>query len=762
MLALAALAMALTPLLALLGFESSLVLALLVSFASAHLGADRVWRARSAASPADGDLADARPARAVARLFASAWCSGLLLLALPLVILFANALRVKNCSLAAGFAWYALLPVLSAATGSAVGVAAGLAVQRRIAGSALSGSVVLGSIAWGAARFYTAPPVFGFDPFVAYFPGSLYDEELPVSAALLAARGLHLLGALAALTLAAALLDGRRLRLRLRPRAPGLAVAGALLALAWGIARDHLQPLIAPDARSLAATLGARIETAHVTLHYSPAGPWARDIDLVAEDAEFRLSQVTAAFGVPPTGRIEAYLFDSAEHKRTYLGASHTQVAKPWRREIYLQHDAWPHPVIKHELAHAVAGAFGDSIFHVSRRGLHINVALIEGAAVAADARLERVDLDQQVKIMRALGNQPPLDGIMGPGFLAYPSARAYTVAGSFCRFLLERRGRARFRDLYRSGGDFPAAYGASFTSLGEEWSRRIDATPLSERDQSLARERLARPGVFHKVCAHELAVRREEARDLAARGQHDGALARLASVCQDDPDDPEHTADLMDALLVARREPDATATAERLLAHPKASDGQKARALSLLGDQRLRRRDRSAADLYRRALALPLDEGQARQLRARLLATLDSPAGSALGRYLVGDAPGPRNGALDLLQAQRVIDAAPDRGLGHYLIGRQLAAYDRPAEARAALARARELGLPDDGFTLEARRLEAIAAFREGDRAGAKAIFADLATRPERQIQAEAHDWIARCEFREPARPTRPGAPRD
>ncbi len=750
-LAVAAAAMAASPLVGLLGFESSFLIGVLQSLASAHLGAEAVWHARRAASPADGDLDEARPGRAVGRLFARAFAGRVAAALVPLAILSANALRVKDCDLPMGLAWFAIFVIVNAATGTAAGLFAGFCTHRRISGTILAISIVVISIIWGVWRIYAAPPVFGYDPFVGWFPGTLYDEALAIEWPLLAARAIHLLGAAWALALAAALLDGRALRLRLRVGSPrALATAIALFA-AWAGARAAAAPWIDPDAATIARALGGRRDTAHLTLLYSPSGPWAKDIDLYARDGEFRWAQLARTFGVAPGGKVTAYLFDSAESKRRWMGAAHTQVAKPWRREIYLQYDPWPHPVIKHELAHVFAGAFGDGLFHVSRRGFRINVGLIEGAAVAADARPERVGLDQQVKIMRLDGNQPPLDAVFSLAFLEYPPARAYTVAGSFCRFLLETRGAEKFRALYHGGGDFRAAYGEDLAELAAEWGRRIDAAPLTDEERGIAADRLRRPSIFHKVCAHDLARRQEEARAALGRGDADAAIRLLESIIADEPDEPAHLADLMDTLVEARRGDRALEVARRLLAHPKASDAQKARALSLVGDDQLRRRDPAAAATFAAVLALPLDEGTARVARAKRIAATDGQLGPALARYLVGDAPGPREAALDLLRAEEVVKAAPASGLGHYLLGRQLAGHDRCGEARAPLARARALGLPEGGFDVEATRLAAVCAYREGDRAAARALFGELAASKVPSLRAEAEDWIARCDFVSP-----------
>jgi tetratricopeptide (TPR) repeat protein len=760
-LTLAALILAALPLFGLLGYESAFVLGLGITLAATHLGARAVfrWRARLPLVLAEREGIDARPLRALMQLVAGQAARALGLLVLPVLVLALNALRVKNCNLAAGLAWALVLPGVSALTATVAGVAAGLGSRRSGRAILLGLGIILGSVGWSLARAYTAPPIFAFDPFGGYFPGSLYDEEVAISGTVLGARALHLGFALAALTVLAPFLDGHTLGLRWRA-ARGRTALKALALVAGGAAALalHLEPRLglAPDAASIARALGGRRETAHLVLLYSPSGPWARDIDLHAEDAEFRWHELADFFGVTPSGKITCYLFADAAEKRRHTGAGHTQVAKPWRREIYLQHDSWPHGVIKHELAHVFAGEFGDPLLHVARRGLVIDAGLIEGVAVAAEDRAEHLTLDQSVQVMRRADLEPPLAQVLGPGFYAFSASRAYTLAGSFVRFLIEAHGIERFRALYRNGGDYVAAYGRPLGELGAEWSRRIDATTVSEADHQQALERLRRPGILHKVCAHELALRAEEARTRSARGDWAGALALYESLCTADPDDPGHLATLMNTHAAAHHEREAEKSALALLRHPKASPAQRVSALTFLGDLRLRKDPTEAAARYRQALDLKPAEATARQLRARLLAATGSPQapglGPALARYLVGDPPGsPPDGALALLRAREITLTAPESGLGHYLLGRQLLQHNQMSEAVGWLGRSLELGLPDPGFAIEARRQLGLAALRSGDRGRAREVFAALAadgTAPP-EVRGEARDMVKRCDFR-------------
>jgi hypothetical protein len=211
LLALAAVALASLPLLGVLGYESSFVLGLLAALSAAQVAAVRVVRARQVSRGIRSPLAT------VMGLWARGALAALSLLFLPLLVLSANALRVRNCAFVEGLGWFALLPAVSALTGAAAGTVAGLLLRSRVGAALLATAAVLGSLALGVVRFYQSPPVFGYDPFGGWFSGSLYDEALTISPLLLAARALHLLEAASLLLLAAALCDAERLRLRLRP-----------------------------------------------------------------------------------------------------------------------------------------------------------------------------------------------------------------------------------------------------------------------------------------------------------------------------------------------------------------------------------------------------------------------------------------------------------------------------------------------------------------------------------------------------------------
>ena len=741
------------PLFDVLGYEWALAMAVTASLAGAQVAAVRVWRERRERAPSAVTAAEAWPGATVARLWFSATLRVWLALALPLVAVLANAVRVRNCDVGAGLAWFAMLPMASAAMGTGAGVVAGLVRpwRGRVAPSVLALAIVVASVAWGVWRFYAAPPIFGYDPFVGYFAGTLYDEEVAIGAAFGWARlyDVALVGGW--LAVCALALDATRLCLArpslTRTRPLGAAIVAFAVAASLWHARATLGFALSAD--DLARRLGAETRTAHFVLHYSTAGPYAKDIAAYAEDDELRWHQLEQFFGAAPAPPVHAFLFDNAAQKRALMGAGHTFIAKPWRREIYLQHDAWPQDVTKHELAHVFAGVYGDPIFGIARHGLSFNVGLIEGVAVAASWAGTPLTPHQIVKILRdaKLVDERTLSSVMGPSFFGFNAAQAYNIAGSFCRFLVDTRGVDKLEAIYRAAGagdSWRRIYGAELEALAAEWLKMVDAQVVPPAERAVSLERLKRPSVFRRVCAHAQALRKQAAREAAQAGDRARALAEWNQVCAED-DSPDNALDRVEAMLAAG----SYAEARAKLASMRELDGvQRARAILLANDATAL----AGGDAdYEAAIGLPLDEATARlvTVKREIARWLPGEARTALLSILAAPS-GTRDLALDLVTLQKLADAHPERALVHYLLGRQLFARGRFADAADELARALAGTLPDERFQREAARLRGAALYRVGRRAEARAIFVALADDPAAPEGArlDAREWIARCDF--------------
>src|SRR5262249_11952994 len=160
-------------------------------------------------------------------------------------------------------------------------------------------------------------------------------------------------------------------------------------------------------------------------IHYAATPEIEKDIALVAADHEFRYAQVVAQLGAAPPGKLHSFLFSDAQQKARLIGAKNVEMAKPWRREIYLEHRPFPHSSLRHEIAHAVASAFGDPIFGVASQRvagvpLLASPGLIEGLAVAAQgpSDFERLTPHEQVRAMQVMKLKPPLRELLSLQFL--------------------------------------------------------------------------------------------------------------------------------------------------------------------------------------------------------------------------------------------------------------------------------------------------------------------------------------------------------
>ena len=178
------------------------------------------------------------------------------------------------------------------------------------------------------------------------------------------------------------------------------------------------------------------------------------------------------------------------------MGARDVEMAKPWRREIYLEHRAFPHGSLRHEIAHAVAGEFGDPIVRRRRdaraavpgvSGLPcFNPGLIEGLAVARRlaGRLRPADA-ARVRCARCRRWASAVDRgavVAASSSACRRPARLHDrglVPASSCSTATARRRCAR---CTTSGGDFDAAYGKPLDALEREWLAMTSTIVLPTR----------------------------------------------------------------------------------------------------------------------------------------------------------------------------------------------------------------------------------------------------------------------------------------
>lgn len=725
------------------GYELSSEMAIFACLVGLLAGAaaGRAMRAPPLASPAEG-----RPTRtrAVLLAYAAASLVPLAALAVPLAASVLRALAASRCSPWSGIGFYLLLPVPSALLASAVGLTCALATERARSAAALCAAAALLSLATTLWPLWAGPQVFALNHLFGYFPGPLYDEALSVDRRLWIFRGLTLIWAGLFVATACASLDPATGRLR-RPRpAPAGAIALLVLAAAAGAgwAFDGSLGLRTGEAE-VDRALGGRRETAHFILHFPRAKPLLEQ-ERLERDLELRYRQVTEFLGAAPSGKIDAFFYRSPEEKRRLVGASDTNFAKPWRRQIHVLDLPFPHSVVRHELAHVVAAAFGSPFFGISARAAVVmNAGIVEGLAVAADNRAEELTIHEWAAAMRRLGLAPDIRGIVGPtGFYRQPAARAYTLAGSFLRYLAQERGAAALRALYPEG-DFERAYGVPLDALARGWEAFLDQVPLGPQALGAAQVHFERGSLFERPCAREVAQLHADAEELK-RSDPERALALFRRCAAIDPHDLAFARAQSDVLRARGDAAGARALWEAVLARPGLSGADRALALSELGDAAWALGDvAAAADRFSQVLALHRDRATDRTAAVKKLAAVDSTAGPVLRRFFERAADVPELLALKDLALDQAANAVP-----RYLLGRALFQRGAPAAALRSLDEAEQLGLPSPELARENRRMRVQARYLAGDWSGAEEVARALLAAGDSTDRAFAEDWLERCAF--------------
>ena len=750
---LAALGLALIrfPLFNLLAFESCAVLAIGIAFAGAHFSVTGVHQLRRSLQVVSGSSY-----QIVISLFWRTFAGNLTLLIAPLAILSLNALRVENCDLFEGFAFFLLLPVISCAYATAVGLFFGFWMKRRWHGYVTYIVYITVTFLTFVYNLVFHPPVFGFDAAFGYFPGPIYDEQISITGSLLIARGTTLLLAWLFLSISIITLErGRRPQpvltlnwrkvYRFKPRFAEVYPRIQLIALVCLLLLIYLnrgELGLRPTRGYIEKALGGLHETKHFNIFYEKGSKIEREIEKIARDHEFQYAQLVDYLRTQPTRKVNAYIYTSPEQKKRLIGAGHTLVEDPFGYGYHVNYEPFPHPIIKHELVHALTTDWHPILKVSLKLGLH------EGIAVAADWNEGELTPHQWSKAMRELGVAPTIEQIMGLGFWAKASSRSYLLAGSFVRYVVDTYGIAAFKRAFPVG-NFSAAYGKSLSELSSEWETFLDTVSLTAADLTTAEHRLKRRSIFQKRCAHEIAELSADAWKAYRQSEFARAARLFNRIHEFDSDSPRHLRGLMYAHYRAGDYAQASHWARKIIAHPAATKRQVAEAKNVGGDidwgaGKLQ----SAQTFYQEVSALNASDALNREAYAKLeTLSLESPrVRSHMKQVLIGEES--NTSRMNLLH--EVVDEMPEWGLAHYLIGRQLHYDQQYTASNDYLVKAAVFGLPHRVLKIENTRLFAINLYHLRQYDGAISHFRQLSEDDDMPLGSLliAVDWIERCEW--------------
>jgi tetratricopeptide (TPR) repeat protein len=616
LLALASLLCTRIPLLNYLGFEFSAFAALLGGFL-AGLATISLWTRRDfLIVREEGERPDVD--EELWRFLKSLTASLALFCIVPAAIISANALFVKNCSFGEGLFLYLLgvVPGVLFCSMAALLIAVLVDYGRRT----LFVLVYCMLLAYSTFTTVVRPQIFAFNPILGFFPGITYDETLQFEGRLVLYRCITLAASIL-FFLAAVALFRRKVRAqfhlrRFRVLHGSELFAGIVLTLVVVGAFFWSNDLgFSSTESSLELQLGGRLETQHFIISYPHENvneSQARQIGLVHE---FAFASVVQELRVFPYRKIHSFLYSSAEQKGVLMGAARTNISKPWLSQIHINMED-VEVTLKHEMVHVLAAEFGYPVFRVAP-----NPGLIEGLATA----VERVQYDESIHRVAAqiitVGIDPDMQNLFSfSGFAQAHPAISYSLAGSFCRYLIDNYGLRRFKRLY-AGGNFHDIYNQDAAPLFTEWRKFLGRYRVDTNEQQKAAYLFRRPSIFGKECARVIANLNAQTRRLYDDGQYNLALAS-ANRSLELTRTPEAIVLRMNTLLKLRQFQDATEFGEESLSDSTIAHAVLPLKLQLgdsywaLGDQR------SAAASYQELLRthLGLNTDEACLLRLEVL----------------------------------------------------------------------------------------------------------------------------------------------
>ncbi len=727
------------PLVSLLGYESAATFGVLAGLLTMGLTLHAVAR-----GVVDAPLAEARESSPTLDFF-KLLVRHELLLAVPVVLLSLNALRVTNCAYQVGAGFWLAIPVAAILVGQVLGWLATAAAPRRLGLQiAFCVGAVLASAAALGLHLALQPPIVGHQMFLGYFSGSIYDEALSLPASLAWYRLMQVLGVVAVLGAIEALWRARH----------GKRVVWALIVVVlgaggWAIIWSYRHELgIRIDRGYIEEQLGGRIETQHFIIYYPQTREFIEARKRLAEDHEFRYAEMKAFFHTDPAKhtKIRSFVYANPEQKGRLMGGRRTLVSKLWLHEMHILWRHYGDHLLAHELAHIFTAPFGAGPLNLSMHGLGVNMGLVEGAAVAADWPTSELSPHQASAALRRMHLAPDIRHIVAAtGFWTQSSGRAYTLVGSFVRYLIETYGVEKFEKAYPNG-DFKAAYGKSTDALVGEWEHFLDGIKLTSSEMELARYLYNRPTIFQKVCARQIGEMQREANNAAQQGNVGKVRELFGKILAFDPQNIYHRIAYAQALSEAHQYARANEQVDQMLAQKQPPE-VRAQLLGLRGDLAWRqgKLDKARA-AYRECLELGIPHAQRRLLKVKLdaLGRPDADERALAFDYLVDQKPG----SVSLFFPMQWHVRDTQDALAAYLVGRRLWVAHQWKRALPYLEQA-HAGLSTGIVGDEALRMLGWTEYFVGRLDAAQRHFRALDESPRSSYRADAHEWLDRIAWK-------------
>lgn len=401
--------------------------------------------------------------------FAWRLIAGAYMLALPLIIVGAKSFLFDGCKVAPGVSLFLWMTVPTWLHATSAAFLFGRAAGGGVKSAAIFIAYVAATALLSFAVYLTGPAQYIHNVFFGTLSLSGYyghDLGLPHSfyiyRALVFASSFFFVAVLG--------LFGSR-----RRTTAGLAIfVFCLVAVCAAVFPDETG--LGSGRRTLNRALRGRLTTPEAVIHYDPAAFSREELRYAAASVDWNIREIKTALKMRDKWKPVVFMYSGDVEMARITGARGYFFSMPWRREVHVTKAAVDKPVAKHELAHAVLGAWGRGIFRAPR-----NLGLVEGAATAIEndfilgpAFQEEFAASVQAGVLAPAGAT-----INNLGFGGFDMWKSYRMAGGFTGFVFHKYGPEKFRRWY-AGAAARAVYGKPLDALNREWLEWLKAARVS------------------------------------------------------------------------------------------------------------------------------------------------------------------------------------------------------------------------------------------------------------------------------------------
>ena len=421
------------PLIGVLGFEYSVFSSIFLSFITLFISAEAV----------NDTLNKTYSNINITDFLVKLFLINLVLLILNFAVGIMSSIISKDCSIESGTVFYLLIPVIAVLYSTAIGSLTGSLFRKR--GFVIGALILIFTIIYSIFELYSQPHIFFFNPIIGYFPGSIYDKYIPITTTLVIYRLIIIAWAFLIFTFVYIFHNYQKGSISLSSLLFLFLLITALIfayvkeeSIGLRYSRKYIQNNVLPST----------YETDHFLIHYDPGTKTGGEIEIIANDHEWRYNEISNYLDVALDNKINSYIYPNKESRKKYIGTRDATIAPPMHQEIHLVYEYFPIDVLKHELVHIISSKFGSKILKISPK-----LGLIEGLAVASDWNQNNgLDRHQLSKTLIFNGMDLDVEGILGFNFWYYPASVSYTLMGSYSRYLIDSFGIDNFKEYYKTG----------------------------------------------------------------------------------------------------------------------------------------------------------------------------------------------------------------------------------------------------------------------------------------------------------------------